>query len=193
MTSAATNRADSLVAPMRTLATTPPCKFGAEAIFDIAERVGRRHGFDGGHKHDVHDLARSLGGSIRYVEFAVGVDAESLTVFDDTEFEIRLHDYTSPARDTFTVGHELGHLFLHYLLPKADGRPVQTPARFNRFGNDLAEVEANWFSSALLMPQKAFVATWKKHPGNLRAVATHFGVSRAAAEVRAKLLNLTAD
>jgi len=178
---------------MKAVATTPPCNFGATAIFDIAERVGKRHGFDGGHKHDVHDLARSLGGRICYVEFAVGVDAESLTVFDDADFEIRLHDYTSPARDTFTVGHELGHLFLHYLLPKAEGQLVQTPAKFNRFGNDLAEVEANWFSSALLMPRKAFVAAWKKHPTNVRAVANHFGVSRAAAEVRAKLLNLTAD
>ena len=167
---------------------TTPSNLPTSAVFEIAEAVGAHFGFKGSHQGDVHKLAEQLGGRISYVAFDVGIDAESLTVYEPGDFEIRLPDYTNPERDTFTVGHELGHLFLHYLLPSP--QPAG-PAKFYRYGNDLAEIEANWFSSALLMPSKPFTSAYKKSAGNWQALGKKFRVSPASAQVRAKLLKLT--
>ena len=120
------------------------------------------------------------GHRISYVE--VEDHPESLVVDADGVCEFFLPRHTSPARDRFTVAHELGHLFLHH----REGMGV---ARYNRSGTDLAEVEANWFAAAFLMPEGPFLEDVRLGTP-IATIARSFRVSVAAADVRAKSLGI---
>jgi hypothetical protein len=151
------------------------------AIRDYAERVGDHYEiYDRSGSGDVMDLVRKLGGRVR-----VGESRESLHVNEPGDFIIYLPQMTSSRRDRFTIAHELGHYFLHYLHPKRD-----TAASFGRGERNLVETQANVFASSLLMPTDQFKRAWRRHEGNVRALATLFDVSPAAVEVRAQVLGL---
>jgi Zn-dependent peptidase ImmA (M78 family) len=64
-----------------------------------------------------------------------------------------LHPQT---RQTFTIGHELGHLLLHDQdqLHLDRGFPVRLRNSLSSEGTDEAEREANYFAAALLMPKR---------------------------------------
>jgi Zn-dependent peptidase ImmA (M78 family)/DNA-binding XRE family transcriptional regulator len=68
---------------------------------------------------------------------------------------VNVWDRISVERWIFTAAHELGHLLLHL-----DSFDVVKEAEDN-----LQEVEANWFASKLLMPDKAFDREWQETYG----------------------------
>lgn len=81
-------------------------------------------------------------------------------------------------RDRFTIGHELGHIYLHTL------RGGTEPSR--------AEAEANRFAGAILIPEEAANDAMRP-PVTLRvlmAIKATFGISIAMAAKRALDLNL---
>lgn len=161
---------------------TEPSRLSYDAIRDYAERVGERYDIYGrGGAGDVRELVRQLGGRV-----AVGDSSESLHVNAVGDFIIYLPHMTSSRRDQFTIAHELGHYFLHYLHPKRD-----TAASFGRGERNVVETQANVFASSLLMPTEPFKKAWARHSGNARALAKIFDVSPAAVEVRAEVLGLT--
>ncbi|WP_157212110.1 ImmA/IrrE family metallo-endopeptidase [Desulfomonile tiedjei] len=125
-------------------------------------------------------IVRRLGGRIRNLNpFEEAENGSgSLVVNSDRTFTIFLSPYTSILRDNFTIAHELGHYFLHY---KDEGEETVV---FNRYGSDVFEWEANRFAAALLMPKEEFKQAVQVFNGNLSAVAGHFEVSVAAADVR---------
>lgn len=92
---------------------------------------------------------------------------------------------TSNRRDRFTIAHELGHYFLHYLEPEVDG-----PRTFGRGERNRAETQANIFAAALLMPTEFFRQAHKRFGNDWWTLAEIFGVSPKAAEVRAQVLGL---
>lgn len=104
----------------------------------------------------------------------------SVFVHGAGDFDVLLPDFTSPLRDQFTMGHELGHYFLHSQMGKY-------PLVANRFGRGRVEWEANAFAAALLMPKEKFIAEWNSC-GNLLRVAATFFVSTDAARVRKEVL-----
>jgi len=55
---------------------------------------------------------------------------------------------------------------------------------------DRKEMEANKFAAELLMPECDFIRVWSERDGNAVRVANYFGVSKPAAEFRAKNLAL---
>lgn len=76
--------------------------------------------------------------------------------------EIYINGNHIDTRNTFTIGHELGHYFLHRDdVIKNNGRLVS----FRGNGYDPKEEEADLFSAELLMPKKAIytVATINKN------------------------------
>jgi hypothetical protein len=103
---------------------------------------------------------------------------------DDPKFEISLSPFTSPLRDNFTIGHELGHYFLHYAFFYPESELPKEPLVFYRYGSGVQESQANRFAAALLMPRGEFEAALQRNDNDLRAVAAHFNVSHAAAEAR---------
>ncbi|MGV0849466.1 ImmA/IrrE family metallo-endopeptidase [Mycolicibacterium phlei] len=161
---------------------TEPAWLSNDAIADYAERVGenaRIYGPDG--RANIDAFLRRLGGTVRHA-----IDEETLHVRERGDFTIFIPHFTSSRRDRFTIAHELGHYFLHYLYPKVEGEK-----RFGRGGRDRAETEANVFASALLMPTEKFTTAYKIHDGDTWALAAQFDVSPRAADVRAQVLNLS--
>ena len=161
---------------------TEPAWLTNDAIASYAEQVGNRAGiYDDDGRADIDMLLRLLGGHV-----AQATDQESSHVRSRGDFTIFIPQLTSARRDRFTVAHELGHYFLHYLHPK-----VQGEKSFGRGGRDRAETEANVFASALLMPAEKFKAAYKAHGGDTWLLAAQFDVSPRAAEVRAQVLGLS--
>lgn len=152
-----------------------------KAIQEYAERIGTTHGIydqSGGAK--LGNLVSALGGHIEYVD-----SDESLLVTGKHNFVIYLPTRTSQRRDQFTLAHELGHYFLHYLqLDKTE------ECVFKRGGQSQLETQANFFAASLLMPEEAFKRQFELLGPSYSQIAHLFGVSPAAAEVRAEVLGL---
>lgn len=115
--------------------------------------------------------------TIKYVE-----DGERLKKEDDG-WSIFLPTSTSPARDTFTIAHELGHIFLEHKLNQDD-------EIFRKVELDDIERAANAFAAELLMPKTLFKDKFEEFGNDIARVAKFFGVSQAAAMVRMSILGL---
>lgn len=157
---------------------TTPCNLSKTGIQSLAERVAKVLEYQPG--DDLQAMVVGWGHRITYVE--ADDHPESLRVDAEGKCEFFLPRHTSPARDRFTLAHELGHLFLHHTQGAG-------ASHYNRSGTDLAEVQANWFAAAFLMPEESFQADMKSS-ASLASVARKYGVSLAAAEVRARSLGL---
>ncbi len=108
---------------------------------------------------------------------------ESLVIDSEGATIIYLPHNSSPARDRFTIAHELGHFFLHHnsqLCPKEG---------FTRRGSDRLEWQANWFAAELLMPEDTFLAEAERCNRDEETLSRIFGVSKSAASVRLKSLS----
>lgn len=161
--------------------STESSRLSNAAIAEYAQRVGDAHNVHTDGYADLHRLVADLGGRVETRD-----GGESLNVRDTGDFTIYLPHFTSEMRDRFTIAHELGHYFLHYRYANIDG-----PKSYARGGRNRAETEANVFAAALLMPAESFAKKWGEHPGDAWRVAGHFGVSPAAARVRAETLQLS--
>jgi len=87
-------------------------------------------------------------------------------------------------RIRFTVAHELGHHFLQH-----GDRPRDTSQAFSAYTHDSVETEANVFAARLLMPRE-YVSALVVGKGitSLTELASRFGVSTVAMEIRLKTL-----
>jgi Zn-dependent peptidase ImmA (M78 family) len=157
-------------------------------IFALAESVAKQLEFEPG--DDIHEFVERVGGSV-LVEDTLTEDPErsgSLYVDSPNKFTIIVPAHTSLVRDRFTVAHEFGHFIVHYMWPLQRGISDSSPMMALRKGSDRIEWEANWFAAAFLMPKKAFAKSFKS--SGVGGAATTFGVSQAAADVRARQLGL---
>lgn len=116
---------------------------------------------------------------------------------DKTRAVIGINTHQSPARQNFTIAHELGHLLLH------DQEQLHVDHEFrvrlrndvSSQGTDEAEREANFFAASLLMP-KEFIETDLADQefvdllddGFLHDLARKYGVSTQALVNRLKNL-----
>jgi predicted transcriptional regulator len=159
----------------------PPANVTKRAVEEYAHDLAGVADFQPG--DSPIELAERLGGRIAYLQMDEWLaENGSIFVHGEADFDITLPRYTSPNRDHFTVAHELGHYFLH-------SEQGQVPIIAYRQGSTRIEWEANWFAASLLMPRKAFRDAWKKH-SNLAMIASLFGVSQDAAEVRRRALGI---
>lgn len=133
---------------------------------------------------DLEEAVNQLGGRIRYLDLDRWSELSgSIFIHGKQDFDIVLPLYTSPLRDRFTIGHELGHYFLH-------SKQGATPLIAMRQGTGRVEWEANWFAAALLMPAEEFTRMCKKHRTDTNSIAAEFGVSRDAAQIRRESLGV---
>ena len=159
-----------------------PSQLSYHAIREYAEKVGHHYEvYDRAGEADLRMLLRKLGGRVKYGD----TQRESLHVNAPGDFVIFLPHVTSSRRDRFTIAHELGHYFLHYLH-----RRDESVASFGRGMRNQVETQANVFASSLLMPQEQFAAAYRRNDGDRYAVARIFDVSPAAVDVRAEVLGL---
>jgi len=166
-----------------------PSNISKSAIYTLAANLARSLEYKPGDRLD--PIVDKLGGKISYHDFWSLEDSTSGSIRIDGEgnFEIFLAAHTGPARDRFTIAHEIGHYILHYLWPKRRGENIG-PLQAARYGTGRVEYEANWFAAGFLMPEDLFRESFEKCDGDLVEIADMFGVSVSAATTRAKALNL---
>jgi len=122
-------------------------------------------------------------------------DMSGMLVREQERVVIGVNKDHSPARQRFTIAHELGHLHLH----KGRSTIIDSDVRVNfrdkvsSLATDREEIEANRFAAALLMPDH-MVRSWVVSESFQTALelveglANSFGVSKVAVNFR--LVNL---
>jgi IrrE N-terminal-like domain len=165
-----------------------PSNLSRGDVWRLAEKVAADLGVQSG--APLAPYVEKIGGKIEMRDIDDLQESGAIVIRSDHDFTIFLPFHTGAKRDRFTIGHELGHYFLHYKLLAVQGRAPNLPMKVSRYGSDRTETEANWFAAAFLMPDSAFRKSFTEQNGNLIAVANEFDVSRIAAEVRANSLNL---
>ena len=169
--------------------TPKPTGYDKESVYRLAEAIASQIKYAPG--DSLVEMVEKLGGKLSYRDFwQTGVDdSDSTLVRSEGDFDIVLSTNTSQERDNFTIAHELGHYFLHYLIPQRES-PDNREFRANRYGSDRTEWEANWFAAALLMPEEQFRSDISTANGNIATVAKNYGVSLIAAKIRAEALGI---
>jgi Zn-dependent peptidase ImmA (M78 family) len=144
----------------------------------------------------VSQIAKAKGARI-YVDALEG-DLSGFLYRDAAQAVIGVNTRHSPARQNFTIAHELGHLLLH------DQEKLHVDHEFrmrlrndvSSQGTDEAEQEANFFAASLLMP-KEFIdrdlvgedyVDISDDDDFLRNLSRKYGVSAQALAIRLKAL-----
>jgi len=118
---------------------------------------------------------------------------------DPSQVVIGVNTSHAPARQNFTIAHELGHLMLHDDVRSHvdhEFRSVRLRNSVSSQGTDEAEQEANLFAATLLMPQQFIerdLASQKyadimDDDEFIRQMARDYGVSTQALTIRLKAL-----
>lgn len=159
-----------------------PSALTYEAMRNYAQRIVNAHQVsEENGRTRIIELAAKVHADIEYVPDT----HEGLTILAPGVLKIRLSDATSRWRDRFTIAHELGHYFLHYRAMGHIG--VKT---FYRDERSTADVQANVFAAALLMPVDRFIEAFYEDEGSIQKLANRFEVSPAAVRVHIRVLNL---
>jgi len=134
--------------------------------------------------------------------FAENPDLSGMLVRNGNQVFMAINAAQSPARQRFTIAHEIGHYLLDEAKPiwvdKSSIRSVQVSFRKGLGGTpesyQLPEVRANRFAAELLMPSdwvaREFAALdrsdadWSDDEGPIRTLAERFDVSIQAMTIR---------
>ena len=112
-------------------------------IENIATDVRRKWGLGDGPIPDMIRLLENNGIIIAEIDLPTTLDAFS-TWRHDRPFILLSDSNTSCARRRFNLGHELGHLVLHQLVPEEDFEKAET--------RKILEAQAHRFAGAFLFP-----------------------------------------
>ncbi len=124
-------------------------------------------------------------------------DVSGATLYKDEKFIILINIKNHPTRQHFTLGHELGHYFLHKDILRRekgimDGEDVLDGNVLFRLDNATTqqiETEANAFAASLLMPSNLVYKAWAA-TGSIQKTAKIFKVSVVAMSIRLAELGL---
>lgn len=104
----------------------------------------------------------------------------SLIIKGENNFDIFLDPLATYMRNNFTLAHELGHYYLHYMLQDEKINNI----KFYRRDSNLLEWQANWFAAGFLMPSKKLEKLQNKYGDNIDIIATELDVSIEALKYR---------
>lgn len=161
-------------------------KYIAEKLYDKFMSKGNS---ENGVSLDIMKLVEELGGVV-YEAGYIKMNQNSMIVDpEDNSFKIYVSASEGIRRQKFTIAHEIGHYFIHYKGGDPE-KPQTVYYRTSWAAGGSKEYEANIFAANLLMPEKEFKKIFNNCNEDLSIVADEFGVSIAAAEVRARSLEL---
>lgn len=146
-----------------------------------AARVARDAGVEDAIPVPLETIAYSLG----FQSLAFDGAADLAGAIEHSSRRIFVNSNDPATRQRFTLAHELGHAVLHQGESVMDFRK-----NFERGATDRKEVEANFFAANLLMPDSTFRRAWATRERKFDRLASLFGVSPQAAEIKAKSLGL---
>jgi len=135
---------------------------------------------------NVNAIAARLGLTIKQGMF---LDPNISGRYEKAKQTIYIAEGEPPARQAFTVAHEIGHFMRHADL---DQETYYRNPGFATTPDKALEQEANWFAASLLMP-RAMVETYWSTTKNVATLADIFGVSHTAMLNRLRNLGLTQD
>lgn len=125
-----------------------------------------------------------------------------VTLFEEGRYTILINSTKPETRQHFTLGHELGHYFLHKdLLDSSKGIVdkdiwIDVPNMLFRVddttGDTRIETEANVFAASLLMPEGLVRRAWEAF-GSIEECARIFKVSAVAMSIRLTRLGLVQE
>jgi len=120
------------------------------------------------------------------------------TLYDKGEFTVLVNASKPGTRQHFSLGHELGHYFLHADVLKEEKAIIDSEDalagprilfRAENTSNERLEREANAFAASLLMPAELVHEGWKG-VGDIEKLAQIFQVSVVAMSIRLTELGL---
>lgn len=173
-------------------------KYRRAEINHIAAKVRHDLGYDDEQVIAPEALVKKLGGKIEFFDPGEH-DAEALITVKDGQFKILLERDSYIQRQNFSIGHELGHLFLHMNYSKDKNNKIKSNKEkkfvditMKRLGYSELEFEAHEFSGALLMPKSAFKSLVQENSKggivDVTPIAKHFNVSLEAVKYRGRWL-----
>jgi len=132
----------------------------------------------------IGSIADALGLKIKAATMPPGVSGEIRP--SASGYIIRVNRHDSPARQRFTVAHEVAHFLLHR---EFIGSGISDDALYRSNLSDQKEAEANRLAAELLMPRQLLSVEAQKRSGlppdeKVRALAEDFGVSEIAMSIR---------
>lgn len=136
----------------------------------------------------VGEIAEALGIVVVTATLPAQVSGLIKRIGDNNDYEIQVNNTDSPARQRFTVGHEIAHYLLHRPAIGTDG--ITDTILYRSKLSNRQEAEANKLAAAILLPwnlvNEWHQATFGCPPmaANIDAIATEFRVSPLAAGFR---------
>jgi Zn-dependent peptidase ImmA (M78 family) len=124
-----------------------------------------------------------------------------VTLFEKDKYTILINSTKPETRQHFTLGHELGHYFLHKDLLSSEKGIVDKDVwldvpnmlyRADDTGGTRIETEANNFAASLLMPEDLVRRAWEAF-GSIEECARIFKVSAVAMSIRLTRLGLVQE
>lgn len=139
----------------------------------------------------VATLARELGLEVKSATLRPRISGQlQKSETSRSGFRIRVNRHEAPARQRFTIAHEVAH----YLLHREDiGEGIEDSILYRSTLSDAREAEANRLAANILMPQKIIrrelkvLGTAVNHE-TAKALAEKFEVSEAAMSIRLGLV-----
>ncbi|UWU76471.1 ImmA/IrrE family metallo-endopeptidase [Bradyrhizobium huanghuaihaiense] len=181
---------DSIKGPFSMHYSAPyECGLSKAAVDSFASQVATHFGYRPG--TSLTPIVEKMGGTI-HIQNVLDfnrIPSGSIRVEGPARFEIFLAAHTGPARDRFTIAHELGHYVLHYLYARQNGAQIER-LEAQRYGSGRVEWEANWFAAGFLMPTEQFAERYRALKGVIPLLADEFGVSVDAARIRAEFVGV---
>jgi Zn-dependent peptidase ImmA (M78 family) len=145
----------------------------------------------------IENFVQKLGGNLEYKKLDKDLDGCITKIEDNFTITINESNYATEERKKFTLGHELGHLFLHMKFLNEDEWNSSNDFEdkvYGRNGYTEEEYDAHEFAAALLMPKKIFIEKVKENTTdnkcNVNILAEYFGVSVDAATNRGKWIGI---
>lgn len=120
---------------------------------------------------------------VRYVPLDGGIagQIERIGTGEDVTYQISINSSDPPARQRFTLAHEIAHYVKHRALLD---RPVKDSALYRSHLPEPIEWEANRYAATLLMPLSAMRSLYKEGLRSSADFARRLNVSEQAAEIR---------
>lgn len=156
--------------------------YSVNEIIDIAVECRNKLGYRS--PSDFDELLFRLKGRRVFRDFwnpAVGKKA-AINILATGKFIVYLSRNVSDKVNNFSLSHELGHYFIHFLGDHynlaLEGREIsmRNNMRAYRFGYADVEREANIFAAAFLMPPEEFQQSWGKFRGDVKNLSELYSV-----------------
>jgi Zn-dependent peptidase ImmA (M78 family) len=128
-------------------------------------------------------------------------NVSGVTLFEKGRYTILINSAKPDTRQHFTLGHELGHYFLHKDYLQSEKGVVDQDAwldgpnmlfRADDIEKTRIEIEANNFAAGLLMPEDLVRRAWQAF-GSIQECARIFRVSVVAMSIRLTRLGLVQE